>query len=109
MSWLKGLKARARSVTGAHAAEARKEEEFAFHVDMETERLVVEGLPPDEARRRALITFGGMDSHREAMRDGRGRRWFDDFHESTLAQRSSTRALTDSRQFVVRNERPITS
>jgi len=79
MSWLKGLKARARSVTGAHAAEARMEEEFAFHVDMETERLVAEGLPPDEARRRALITFGGMDSHREAMRDGRGRRWFDDF------------------------------
>jgi predicted permease len=55
------------------------EEEFLFHVEMETERLVGEGLPPDEARRRALISFGGMDRHREEMRDGRGRRWFDDF------------------------------
>jgi len=79
MSFLKGLKARALSIRDARAAEARMEEEFAFHVDMETERLVADGLSPDEARRRAVISFGGMDRQREAMRDGRGRRWFDDF------------------------------
>ena len=37
-----------------------------------------EGSPPAEARRRALVAFGGLDAHREAMRDGRGARWFDD-------------------------------
>ena len=79
MSLLKGLKARARSIRSSSAADARMEEEFLFHVDMETERLVAEGLPPDEARRRALVSFGGMDRHREEMRDGRGRRWLDDF------------------------------
>jgi len=79
MSILKGLKARVRSIRDARGAESRMEEEFLFHVDMETERLVAEGLSPDEARRRALISFGGMERQREAMRDGRGRRWFDDF------------------------------
>ena len=54
------------------------EEEFRFHLDMETARLVREGLSPDEARRRALVSFGGMDTHRETMRDERGARWFDD-------------------------------
>ena len=78
MSFLRGLKARIRSVRDAHGAESRMEEEFLFHVDMETERLVAQGVPSDEARRRALIAFGGMDRQREAMRDGRGRRWLDD-------------------------------
>jgi predicted permease len=78
MSWLKALKARARSIAGARDAESRMEEEFTFHVDMETARLVAEGIPADEARRRALIAFGGIEYHREAMRDGRGRRWLDD-------------------------------
>jgi predicted permease len=65
-------------VGNSTTAEARMEEEFLFHVDMETERLVAEGIPRDEARRRALIAFGGMDRNREEMRDGRGRRWMDD-------------------------------
>ena len=36
-------------------------------------------------------------------------RWLKFFHWSTLAQRSSTSALTDSRQLVVLNERPSTA
>src|SRR5690242_16742795 len=79
MSVLKGLKARMRSVRDATGAESRMEEEFAFHVEMETQRLIAEGLQPDDARRRAVIAFGGMEQHREEMRDGRGRRWLDDF------------------------------
>lgn len=79
MSRLKGFSARARSLFGAHGSESRMEEEFRFHVEMETTRLVErEGLSPDEARRRALIAFGGLDTHREEMRDGRGARWLAD-------------------------------
>jgi len=79
MSWFKGLLARTRSVAGAQTSESRMEEEFQFHVEMETKRLVEQhGLSPDEARRRALVAFGGLDAHREEMRDGRGARWFDD-------------------------------
>ena len=36
-------------------------------------------------------------------------RWLEFVHWSTLAQRSSTSALTDSRQLVVLNERPSTA
>jgi predicted permease len=34
--------------------------------------------PPEEARRRSLAAFGGLDRQRETMRDGRGARWLDD-------------------------------
>ena len=78
MSFVQALSARVRSVFRRHGAESRMEEEFRFHVEMETERLSTAGMAPDEARRRARIAFGGLDQHREAMRDGRGARWFDD-------------------------------
>jgi predicted permease len=75
MGLIKGLIARMRSLAGG---DVRMEEEFRFHVEMEEGRLIATGLDPVEARRRALVAFGGLDSHREAMRDGRGARWFED-------------------------------
>ena len=78
MSHLHGLLARARSLFRGHAAESRMEEEFHFHVEMETKRLMRHGMAEADARRRTLATFGGMDTHREAMRDGRGARWLAD-------------------------------
>ena len=78
MSLLKGLAARARSLV-AGTAEARMEEEFRFHLEMETERLVRVGVARKDARRQALVAFGGLDHHREAMRDGRGARLLADF------------------------------
>jgi len=94
MSRFKGLVARARSVFGARSSEQRMEEEFEFHVEMETRRLVDrEGLSPREARRRALVSFGGLDTHREEMRDGRGARWLDDtFVDLRHALRSMRRS-----------------
>src|SRR5262245_9285073 len=78
MSVIKGLLARLRDVVRGRRAEARMDEEFAFHIDMETRRLMDGGVPAPEARRRALLTFGGLDGHRETMRDERGARWFHD-------------------------------
>ena len=93
MSSFKGLLARLRSIAGARSSESRMEEEFRFHVEMETSRLEQQGLPRDEARRRALVAFGGLDAHREAMRDGRGIRWFDDlFADVRYAVRAMRRA-----------------
>lgn len=78
MSWLKGARARLRSVLRPGAADARMEEEFRFHVELEIEKHLRAGLPPAEARRRAMLAFGGLDRHGEAMRDARGLRWLDD-------------------------------
>ena len=43
MSLLKGLAARLRSMFASGASEARMEEEFRFHLTMETERLIALG------------------------------------------------------------------
>jgi predicted permease len=54
------------------------DEEMRFHVVMQTERLMREqGLPADEARRRALVSFGGVEKYREAGHDVHGLRWLD--------------------------------
>ena len=52
------------------------DEEIRFHVEMEAERLVrEEHLSPEEARRRALVAFGGVEKYREELRDGRDSGW----------------------------------
>ena len=80
MSWLDGSRARLRLLLDRRGAESRMAQEIGFHVDMETERLVREQrLDAVEARRRALVAFGGIERHKEELRDGRGRAWFDAF------------------------------
>src|SRR5512145_1944272 len=73
MRLIDAARARLRLLFARHATETRMDEEFRFHLDMETDRLVrEEKLSPDEARRRAHVAFGGQQKHREALRDGRG-------------------------------------
>jgi predicted permease len=52
--------------------------ELRHHVDEETRRLEREGLPPREALRRALASFGGLEPIKEQARDARGTRWLED-------------------------------
>jgi len=47
------------------------DEEFRFHLEMEAERYLRSGLDPAEARRRALLAFGGVEWYRERLRDER--------------------------------------
>ena len=46
--------------------------EMAFHLDMEAADHERSGVPPDEARRRARQSFGGVERFREEGRDARG-------------------------------------
>jgi predicted permease len=55
--------------------------EVQFHIDRETDKLVQAGLDPDEARRRALRSFGPMDKHKADTRDVRGITWFDELSQ----------------------------
>ena len=80
MSWFEGTRARARLLFARRAAESRMNEEFRFHIDMETERRVREsGLTVDEARRQTLAAFGGVENHKEALRRDRGLAWLGGF------------------------------
>jgi ABC-type antimicrobial peptide transport system permease subunit len=76
MMWFHAARARLR-LLAPRAAASRIDDEIRFHIEMETERLVRDQqLDRDEARRRALVTFGGVQQHRETLRDGRGTAWF---------------------------------
>ncbi len=54
------------------------EEEFRFHVEMETEQNLRRGMSPQEARRQALLAFGGVERVKEKVRDARGTRPLED-------------------------------
>src|SRR5690349_10924596 len=58
--------------------ERELDEELEFHIAMETQRLIDSGLPAAEARRKALRDFGGVERHKDDVRDERGTGWFDD-------------------------------
>jgi putative ABC transport system permease protein len=76
MTWFHAARARLRLLP-RRAAESRIDDEIRFHIEMETERLMREQkLDRDQARRRALVTFGGVQQHRETLREGRGTAWF---------------------------------
>ncbi len=51
---------------------AEQNEEFSFHVEMETAENIRRGMNDDEARRAALLRFGGTQRYREATSDARG-------------------------------------
>ena len=78
MGRLQGWRVRLRRGVRREAAEAEMEEELRFHLEMEAERLArEEGLSSEEARRRAVIAFGGVEGHKEALRDGWGVGWIE--------------------------------
>jgi len=53
-------------------AASEQEEEFRFHLAMETEANLGKGMSPEEARRQARRAFGGADWHAERTREARG-------------------------------------
>jgi predicted permease len=78
MKWLDSARVRLRLLFARRTAESRMNDEFRFHIEMETDHLVrAKGLAPDEARRHALAAFGGVEKYKEALRDGRGLAWVD--------------------------------
>src|SRR3954466_2687981 len=51
---------------------AEQSEEFAFHLEMETAENIRRGMGEAEARRAALLRFGGTQRFREETSDARG-------------------------------------
>jgi hypothetical protein len=62
-------------------ADARQDAELAdeieSHLEMLTEANLRRGMTPEEARRQAMLTFGGIESTRESYRDQRGVPWLE--------------------------------
>ena len=63
--------------------EAAQDEEFSFHLEMETAEHMRRGLSETEARRAALLRFGGTQRFREETSDARGFVAFDNLARDT--------------------------
>src|SRR3954454_4103189 len=53
------------------------EEEMASHIVMATEDNIRNGMTPDEARRKAMVKFGGVEQAKERQRESRGLPWLE--------------------------------
>src|SRR5262245_54845521 len=60
---------RLRSWMGREAMERGMDEEMRFHIEQQTEKNIRAGMSPDEARRAALLSFGGMERFKEEARE----------------------------------------
>jgi predicted permease len=54
------------------ALDAELDEEMKAHIQLATDEMVERGVPPAEARRRALVQFGGVEQARHRHREARG-------------------------------------
>src|SRR5215470_7532874 len=62
MKWLRRFTQRALS-------EKRLDSELQFHLQQRTADYVAEGIPPEEAHRRAVLEFGGVERFKEECRE----------------------------------------
>lgn len=60
-------------------SEADLEGELEFHLQMEIDENLRQGMDRREARRQALISLGGLEQTREACRETRAIRWASEF------------------------------
>ena len=69
MGALRELWSRLRMTLGRGGMERELDDEVRFHVEQATARNVARGMSPEEARRKALVDFGGVERTKEDVRD----------------------------------------
>lgn len=67
-----------RALLSRARMDAEMDDELRFHMEMETEKNLRKGMAPAEARRQAMIAFGGVERFREQTREERGARPLED-------------------------------
>jgi predicted permease len=74
MKW-KDVTRRLRALVYRQQVEQDLEDELSSHIELETRKNLVKGLEVTEARRQALLQFGGLQRVTEECRDTRGVNW----------------------------------
>ena len=74
------------------------DEELRFHLEREVEENIRRGMSPEGARRRAMVSFGGVEQIKEECRDVRGGRFLEDLWQDL---RYSLRMLVKHPSFTV--------
>jgi predicted permease len=93
---IRGIWLKIRALVAPTRAERELDDELRFHLEMETEANLRQGMPAHDARREAYRRFGGVDRFREQTRDARGTRLAEDLARDT---RQGLRSLARSRSF----------
>src|SRR4051812_32193323 len=78
MAWYHEAWSSLLSLAGRHREEREMNEEVRFHIEMETKRNMQSGMPEKVAREQAVRSFGGVERHKDDVRDERGTSWFED-------------------------------
>ncbi|HEY7514318.1 MAG TPA: ABC transporter permease, partial [Vicinamibacteria bacterium] len=68
-----------RALLSRDAVERELDDELRLHLELEAEKRQREGEAPEEARRRAAVSFGGVDRVKEECRESWGVRLFETF------------------------------
>ena len=71
-TWLAIFASRVRGLLLGHRLDEEFDREVGAHLGMLTDEHIRRGLPPDEARRQALLRFGGPVQIREQQHESRG-------------------------------------
>ena len=92
MAWYHEFLSSLGALVGRPGQEREMNEELRFHIEMETRRNVEAGLSEAEARRRAIHDFGGVERHKDEVRDERGASsFFEAWNDVRFAARSLRR------------------
>src|SRR4051812_35420871 len=78
MAWYHEVASSFRSLMGRGQEEREMSEEVRFHIEMETKRNIRAGMSERDARQLAVRNFGGVERHKDDVRDERGTAWFED-------------------------------
>jgi predicted permease len=97
MSSLRQSFQRLRSLFRRTQLDSDLDAEMAAHLDLATEENIQRGMSPEEARRHALIRFGGAEQAKEIHRDARSLPFLDEFSQDL---RYALRTFRRDRAFV---------
>jgi len=98
MSALREAMERIRSFFQKPQRDSELDAEMAAHLELATEENLQSGMPADEARRQAMIRFGGVTQAKEQQREARGLPWLDVLMQDV---RFTLRTLGRDRGFTV--------
>ena len=79
MQWFDKSRMTIRSLVRRRTVESELNEELLFHLERQIAENVNSGMTPREARRTAIIEFGGVESMKEECREARKANWVHDF------------------------------
>jgi len=72
MRWLRSISNRLRNLFLKDTVEREADQELRFHLEREVAQQISSGMSPEEARRVALLEFGGLEQFKEDCREARG-------------------------------------